>query len=97
LVTLAWVFFRAATVDQALEVLGGLVPVDLTADVDRVGLVPLAALAVILVDVSLRRRVTVGARPERNVVAAGVGVGLAVMALLAFSGREPVPFVYFQF
>lgn len=97
LVCFAWIFFRAPTASDAFDVIRAIARFDLTADVDKVGLVPIMVLAVLVLDVMSRLRHSTGWRPEKRVVLAGAGAGLAVVLLLIFSGREPVPFVYFQF
>jgi glucokinase len=97
LVCFAWIFFRAPTASDAMDVIRAIARLDLTADVDKVGLVPIMALAILGLDIVSRLRHTRGWRPEKRVVLAGAGTGLAVAMLLVFSGREPVPFVYFQF
>jgi D-alanyl-lipoteichoic acid acyltransferase DltB (MBOAT superfamily) len=97
LVCLAWVFFRAASIDQALDVLHALVTGGLTVDLDGADLVVIMTLLTLALDLAGRLRTLRAWRPERSPLLAGAGVGAALAAVAVFSGGEPVPFIYFQF
>jgi D-alanyl-lipoteichoic acid acyltransferase DltB (MBOAT superfamily) len=97
LVCFAWIFFRAPTASDAFDVIRAIGQFNLTANVDKVELVPIMVGAVLALDIVNRLRRVNGWRPERHVVLAGAGAGLAIALVLIYSGREPVPFVYFQF
>jgi len=98
LACLAWVFFRAHTFDQAVQVLRGV------ADAGGETL-PLSSLvfvvalvgAAVALDLVQRRMVhplrVVADRPALT----GAFVGLALVGIIVFSGGAPVPFIYFQF
>ena len=110
LVTLAWVFFRAATRHDAMLILskvftelGGLEATDVHPGLDGLqfglALAVIAAL-VVLELVSTRRSVwaLIAARPRWQRWAAYYAFGLAFGVLLLLSPQSgPQPFVYFQF
>ena len=94
----AWVLFRADSVGDALDVLAGLTRFGVggtsAADVALLGVL----LGVLLADDVVARTVR---RPldwaVRHPAGTGAGVGLAVAAVVVFSGGSPTPFIYFQF
>lgn len=97
-VCLAWVFFRAASVGQAFDVLAGIA----TWNPGRIGAggaVLVALFAAITLALDLAQRAT----GDHAVVLRlppwwrGVVYGVAVAAIVVSSGRSPVPFLYFQF
>ena len=97
-VCFAWIFFRAASFDQAFRyikgivtVRGGAVPFDLT--------VLTLGLGAVVLGIDLAQRnfrdetVVISWRPAvRGLVYACLALGIVV-----FSGGTPVPFIYFQF
>ena len=97
-VCLAWVFFRAPSIGDALRYLKGILTLR-PGPVDRDALLVLAcaSVAALVIDVAQRR-----AREHEVVLrwpAAVRGVTYATfgVAILLFSGGAPVPFIYFQF
>jgi D-alanyl-lipoteichoic acid acyltransferase DltB (MBOAT superfamily) len=97
LVCFAWIFFRAPSASDAWDVIAAIGAFDLSAEVDKIALVPIMGGVVLALDILSRMRHTRAWRPERRPVLAGAAVGFAVALLIVFSGGEPVPFVYFQF
>lgn len=97
LVHLAWVFFRADGIGQALEVLGGVAtlrPGEVLAG--DVVLLMLAAGAMLAIDASER----FGFRVPSTVTSptlAGAAYGVMLLGLVVASGHEAAPFIYFQF
>ncbi len=99
LVTLAWAFFRADSVGQAVSVLGGILTLrsGLTSPADLVLVAVLVTLMVGL-DLAQRRQLRLGDRPlvSRPVPAGLVAAGIMLL-LVVFSGGTPQPFIYFRF
>jgi D-alanyl-lipoteichoic acid acyltransferase DltB (MBOAT superfamily) len=98
LVCVAWVFFRARTLDVALGYLGGVVawrpgPVG----VDNMLRLVVGALLVLVLDLAQRRVGRHSVLVRLPTLAQGVAVGACVVAVILFSGGTPVPFIYFQF
>ncbi len=95
---IAWVFFRAQSFEQATKVLFGVFDLGGTAISPGQQLMVVGWAVAVLVADLVSRRVT---RPFdvalHRPVLTGVLVGLAVVALVLFSGRPPVQFIYFQF
>jgi D-alanyl-lipoteichoic acid acyltransferase DltB (MBOAT superfamily) len=98
LVCFAWVFFRAASLDNAFEVLGGIFTLRAgplpAADVVLVVLLGLVTLGI---DLFRRREAQPATFPIRHPIGAGLLGGVAVVALVVASGSQAVPFIYFQF
>ena len=98
LVCLAWVFFRAPSLHEALVYLKGIVtlrPGAIHGDALAV-LVPtaMAALAIDLV----QRRAGAEAAPLRwQPLGRGVAFAAMLLLIVVFSGGTPVPFIYFRF
>ncbi|MBI2704426.1 MAG: MBOAT family protein [Actinobacteria bacterium] len=98
LVSLAWVFFRSATLADALGVLasvfdvGGAVlsPSDATILVSMV-------IAAIVIDVLTVRLTYPVDLLLRRPAWSGLAIGMSVTLIVLFSGRTPIPFIYFQF
>ncbi len=98
LVCLAWVFFRAETLDQALSYLAGIVSLRSGGiDGSALLLVLLAGLAVLVLDVVQRNRNDDTAPLRWPAPARGALYGGLTTAVVLFSGEQPVPFIYFQF
>ena len=98
LVALSWIFFRAETFAQAWAVLGGI----LTMRPGGVGfdafwLVVLLGVGSLLVDLQQRNRGSQTAVLEATPALRGGVFGAMLVALVLFSGGDPVPFIYFQF
>jgi alginate O-acetyltransferase complex protein AlgI len=100
LVTLLWVPFRAPSFEVARTYLGGIAdlrggPVNL----DDVLVVALAGLGALGLDLLQRRAREQGvdALLPRLPVLRPVAVGVATLAVVAWSGGTPVQFLYFQF
>ena len=98
LVCIAWVFFRATSFENALDVFGGLMAFrgpapsfSLTAAVLTCG------AAMLALDLAQRMvaepTALLGRRPE----VAGTLLGFVLIGLIVFSGTPAVPFIYFQF
>jgi hypothetical protein len=94
----AWVFFRAASVADALDVLaaiaGGPFQGIVTADV--VALL-IAGAITLLLDQLVRKGTDEAHLVTWSAVPRGAVIGAALIAVIVFSGTEPVPFIYFQF
>ena len=98
LVALLWVFFRAATLTEAVDYLVGLFsgrpgPVDL----DDVIIVGFSAALVLVLDLAQRvtndhEAVLRWAPPLR-----GIAYGILFLSIVLWSGGEAQPFIYFQF
>ena len=98
LVCLAWIFFRAETLGQAISYLAGIVTLR-SGGVDNsaVVLVVLAGLAVLAVDIVQRNRNEDTAPMRWPAPARGALYATLAAAIVLFSGGQPVPFIYFQF
>jgi D-alanyl-lipoteichoic acid acyltransferase DltB (MBOAT superfamily) len=98
LVCFAWVFFRATSLDNAFEVLGGILTL-------RAGPLPAADVALVVllglvtlgIDLFRRYERQPATFPIRHPIGAGLLGGGAVVALVVASGSQAVPFIYFQF
>jgi alginate O-acetyltransferase complex protein AlgI len=98
LVCFAWIFFRAASMAEAFDVIGGILSLGGPApDAAAVWVTGLVGVAMLAIDLITRR----AADPVRNLTRrpamAGALVGLAAVAIIVSSGTESVPFIYFQF
>lgn len=98
LVSLAWVFFRAASFGEAFDVVRGIVTWRGGAvDSDAVVLLVLAAVAVITIDLIQRNGRSEAAVLRWPSAARGLAFGSMLVPILVFSGGTPVQFIYFQF
>jgi alginate O-acetyltransferase complex protein AlgI len=98
LVCLAWIPFRAASMSQALGMLGALVrPGGQVLGPNQVAVVVLLASATLALDVVQRSVPEPMRLLDRYPLIAGSLAGGALVALIVFSGGAPVPFIYFQF
>jgi D-alanyl-lipoteichoic acid acyltransferase DltB (MBOAT superfamily) len=100
LVTVLWIFFRATSLEGALDYLGGFFGGLLGSSAGswkaQLAVVGPVVLAVILIDLVDRNRARV--RPlSWSPVVQGALFGVAVVAMFVWSGRPPEPFIYFQF
>jgi alginate O-acetyltransferase complex protein AlgI len=98
LVCLAWIPFRAASGRQALDLIAALGrPGGQVLAADQVVLVAVLAGATLALDIA-QRCITQPTRVlDRYPLVAGSLAGVALVALVVFSGGAPVPFIYFQF
>jgi D-alanyl-lipoteichoic acid acyltransferase DltB (MBOAT superfamily) len=98
LVCFAWIFFRAASIGEAIDIIDGIAafggPSPDAAALWVTGLVGAATLAIDLV--TRRSRDPVGTL-NRHPELAGVLLGVAAAGLIVSSGTDAVPFIYFQF
>jgi len=106
-VLLAWVFFRADTFQQAVDVIGGLLtmrggPVRWT----DVGTIAVFSSITVWSDLAQRRHSQRHQDPSVSetaslrvsaMVGRGAGAAILITAIVVFSGGTPVPFIYFQF
>ena len=98
LVCVAWVFFRAESIRQALEYLGGIATLR-PGGVDQDALITLAAagVALLVIDWAQHRADDHLVMLRWNGLARGLALGAFVLGVLIYSGGAPVPFIYFQF
>ncbi|MCL4118605.1 UNVERIFIED_CONTAM: hypothetical protein GTU68_042945 [Idotea baltica] len=101
LVSMTWVFFRAETLADAtgmLRAIATLQPGELPLG-NMMLVIVLAALVLVgdLWQRSLARTQAAGTFAGYGPIRSGQLVGLAVVAVLAFSGGSPEPFIYFRF
>jgi D-alanyl-lipoteichoic acid acyltransferase DltB (MBOAT superfamily) len=97
-VCVAWIFFRAATFEQARHVLEGIVAVRGGAiDQGNVVLLAVAAIAVLALDLSQRTTGEHSAVLRLPAFARGAVYGAMALTIVTFAGGTPVPFLYFQF
>lgn len=95
---LAWVFFRAGSITEALDVLGAIVAGPLSGlATGPMALVAGAALATLGLDLVVRRDGDEAGLLRSRVVVQGAALSAMTVGLIVFSGGAPVPFVYFQF
>ena len=98
IVCFAWIFFRATSFDQAVDVIRGILTLRRGApSMDALILVGLGGLAIFLIDLHQRNRGSEAAILKEPAVLRGAVYGLLLAAVLVFSGGTPVPFIYFQF
>jgi alginate O-acetyltransferase complex protein AlgI len=98
LVSLAWVFFRAESLEGALRYLEGIVTLRGGApDLELLGLFAPLALAVLAIDLVQRNAGDEVAFRRFPAPAYGALVGVFAAALIVFSGAASEPFIYFQF
>jgi D-alanyl-lipoteichoic acid acyltransferase DltB (MBOAT superfamily) len=98
LVSLAWIFFRASSVGQAFEVLTGILTLRPGGvSTDAFWLLAILGSASLILDLAQRRWDSPTFTLELQPAAQGAIYGAAVVALILFSGSQPVPFIYFQF
>lgn len=99
LTCLAWIFFRADSFGDAIDVITGILTF-------RSGVLPVlgianfllpAALLLVAIDQLQIRTNTDAGLPRLRPVYQGMAYGLAAVGVLLASGGTPVPFVYFQF
>lgn len=98
LVCVAWIFFRATSFANALDVVRGIVtlrpgPVDANA----LTLLLLAGAATLAIDLSQRGVLRVGSPLSWPPAPRGAVLAALGLAVVVFSGGAPVPFIYFQF
>jgi D-alanyl-lipoteichoic acid acyltransferase DltB (MBOAT superfamily) len=98
LVCFAWVFFRATSVSDALDVLHSLFVFG-GATVSGSDWVLFGLLVATMIGIDLVTRLAVHPLEvvRHRPALTGALAGLAVAAVVVFSGGTPVPFIYFQF
>jgi len=98
LVCVAWIFFRANSLQQAVTYITGIITLRGGAiNVNAAALLLASAAAMLIIDVLQRNRHTETPVLDWGPVARGVAYAVMVVAILIFSGGTPVPFIYFQF
>ena len=99
LVGFAWIFFRADSFGNAAEIIGRIVRFDSGSNLslDELALLTYAVIAMLAGDFLMRSRIDRGNRVERRGVLSGTIAALCMILLIAFSGGEQQPFIYFQF
>lgn len=96
-VSLTWVFFRSPDFATSAQFFRSLVRLEGEWSQSEVLLVSLAALSTLGLDLVTRHGRLSPAMVSRQPMTAGVLTGLAIAAVVLFSGGDPRPFVYFQF
>lgn len=98
LVGFAWIFFRADSFSTSSEIVSRIVRfasgTNLTPD--ELSVLAYAAIATLVGDLLLRRRL-LGERVEHKAMMAGGVAAMCALLIVAFSGGEQQPFIYFQF
>jgi alginate O-acetyltransferase complex protein AlgI len=98
LVCFAWVFFRAVDLSNAFAMLRAFASLDFALpDPGQLWTVLLALAAVVGVDLLERGRPNLFHELRARPALTGALVGIAIAAIVVFSGDTPVPFIYFQF
>ena len=98
LVCLAWILFRADSIEGAWRYLGGIIT--MTGGALSLGpmvLTVIGGLAALGIDLLQRRTGHHDALLRWPEWQRGLAYGAAVTAIVLFSGGSPVPFIYFQF
>lgn len=97
LVAAAWVPFRAGTFSQTVDYFTGLVTWSAGLPAFRIAFMVITLLAtMVLLDLIDRNRQKL--KPlQWHPIIHGIATGIVISGLLAFSGGEPVEFIYFQF
>ena len=97
-VCFAWIFFRAASFDQAFAMISGILT--LQGGTVIAGMVPLLLVIAAIsftIDITQRNRGTHTPMLALRPAAQGLLYGTFILAIILFSGGEAVPFIYFQF
>ena len=98
LVCLSWLFFRAGTLGGALAYLQQVVTLGQgTVSLGSIVLVLLTGLAVLALDLVQRNSGRHDEVLRWSESRRGLVYGVAIAAIVVFSGGSPVPFIYFQF
>jgi alginate O-acetyltransferase complex protein AlgI len=98
LVCVAWVFFRAESLGDALHYLGRIVRLEGGAtDRTAVALLAAGAAAAFLIDYAQHRTRDHTPMLRWNPALRGLAYGLMLIPIIIFSGGTPVPFIYFEF
>lgn len=96
-VSMTWIFFRAADFGTAADVFRGLAFQSGFTDRGDLFLVVLTFIAMVGIDVMTRFSLATPALLRQRPTLAGAMVSTALLSLVLFSGGVPRPFVYFQF
>ncbi len=98
LVCFAWIFFRAGTFTQALDLIAGIVTLRAgIVDMNSAILLATSTFVMFFIDVLQRNKRTDTPVLAWNPAVRGVAYAAMVVAILIFSGGTSVPFIYFQF
>jgi D-alanyl-lipoteichoic acid acyltransferase DltB (MBOAT superfamily) len=101
LVTALWVFFRSATLADALDFFGGLgdglIGPHAGAWKNDLVLVLMMMAIVVVIDLADRNRARLRPLVQWPAAVQGALAGAAIVGLLIWSGSPPTPFIYFQF
>jgi len=97
-----WIFFRAATLGEALDVFGALFRFTTgVIDYSDVALVAVLAVVTLAIDIAQRRSAERQLAELPATVPSSFALGATsaamVLTIVLFSGGSPVPFIYFQF
>jgi D-alanyl-lipoteichoic acid acyltransferase DltB (MBOAT superfamily) len=98
LVCFAWIFFRSASVAEALDVIGGIASLDGPAPAAAaLWVTGLVGVATLTIDLVTRRVPDPVAALARRPELTGAVLGFVAVGLIVASGSDAVPFIYFQF
>jgi D-alanyl-lipoteichoic acid acyltransferase DltB (MBOAT superfamily) len=98
LVSLAWVFFRSQTFEQAFEVLQGIGSLRPgTTNWNAVGLLVVLGGIALVIDLVQRKGGEHTIMLTWPAPARGVVYGVLALGLVLFAGGDTIPFIYFQF
>ncbi len=97
--TLVFVVFRAESLREAFHFFAGIFTGrgGWTVDLNSLFIVAVAALGILLLDLTQRRSGDQVPLLDTRPLTVGVSLGLLLVLLLIFSGGTPLPFIYFQF
>jgi len=98
LVCLAWVFFRAPSLHEALVYLKGIVTMRAGAiHGDAIAVLVPTAIAALAIDLVQRHADAETALLRWQPLSRGVAFATMLLLIVVFSGGTPVPFIYFRF
>ena len=96
-VTVAWIFFRAQSMESALQCLGGFGRFQWSAQLRNIStFVVLLGLVVVFTDVLLERRDEQYPFQKQPIYGLAMGILMALLTV-AFGATEANAFIYFQF
>ena len=97
-VTALWVFFRAETLGDAFQYLGGMATAPWgVVDPDALVIVLVSTLFVLLLDLAQRLSADDAVILRWPAVARGASVAVLLVAIVIWTGGSSQPFIYFQF
>ena len=98
LVCFAWIFFRAADLGEAFDIIGGIVSLSGPApEASALWVTALVGGAMLAIDLVTRRSRDPVAALHRHPELAGTLLGVVAVGLIVAAGTDAVPFIYFQF